>query len=352
MKPSTPDEVIDLLESSFASTALGTAIELGLFWLLEKKPLDAREVARHLGIPPVRCHYWLQLLHSVGLIEQGPSGYIPSATARTAILDVYSQDSWQLLAEGERERLPDLCDLPNSIRKPGAAVEARRRTLPEYVAKMDEKPEWAVRFTRMLYELHQPLADHLAESLDLTDVDRLLDLGGGSGVVALSLLRRNPQLTAVVVDIGSVCSAARTIAEEHSLGDRVVYHAANFLRDDLPSGFDMVLECDVNTYSKALFHKVWNALNPGGRFVIVDQLSPDPGVAPFSRLHWAFQNSLKDPEFRYSTAAELEVQLTKVGFQIRLLETLPPISLPTQRFTSGLTMIEARRNCLTSCRAS
>jgi cyclopropane fatty-acyl-phospholipid synthase-like methyltransferase len=248
------------------------------------------------------------------------------------------------LAEGERERLPDLCDLPRSLRKTGAATEARDLKLPEYVAKMDEKPEWADRFTRMLYELHKPLADHLAESLDLTDVDRILDLGGGSGVISLSLLCRNPQLTAVVVDIASVCSAGRTIAAEHSLEEgRIVYHAANFLQDDLPSGFDMVLECDVNTYSVALFHKVWNALNLGGRFLIVDQLSPAPGVAPFSRLHWAFQNSLEDPEFCYPTAAEIKTQLIGVGFQIRSVESLPPISVPSQRFTSGLTMIEARK---------
>ena len=49
----------------------------------------------------------------------------------------------------------------------------------------------------------------------------------------------------------------------------------------------MVLECDVNVYSEALFRKVWAALNPEGRFVIVDQLAPERGVAPPSRLHWA-----------------------------------------------------------------
>jgi len=343
MKPSTPDEVMDLLEASFASAALGAAMELGLFWLLEEKPLEAKEIAHQLGIPPVRCYYLLQLLRGMGLIEQDSSGYVPSATARTAILDAYSQDSWQLLAEGERERLPDLCDLPRSLRKTGAALKARHQTLPEYVEKMDEKPEWADRFTRMLYELHLPLADHLAESLDLTDVDRLLDLGGGSGVVSLSLLRRNPQLAAVVVDIASVCSVGRIIATENSLEDRIVYHPADLLQDDLPTGFGVVLECDVNTYGEALFHKVWNALNPGGRFLIFDQLSPAPGVAPFSRLHWAFQNSLEDPEFCYPTAAEIETQLIKVGFQICSVESLPPIPMPSQRFTSGLTMIEARK---------
>jgi hypothetical protein len=56
----------------------------------------------------------------------------------------------------------------------------------------------------------------------------------------------------------------------------------------------------------------------------------------------ALQSS-EDPEFCYPTAAEIEAQLTKVGFQICSVESLPPISIPSQRFTGGLTMIEARK---------
>jgi len=343
MKPTNLDDIFELLNASCASAALGAAIELGLFWTLEKRPLTTHEVARELGIPPVRCRYWLQLLCGLNLIEQKSSVYVTSSTARSAILEVYSQDSWRLLAQEARERLPSLCNLPLHLREHGTAPTTRSLALPSYVAKMAEDPERALRFTRMLYELHQPIADYLADILDMTKVDRLMDLGGGSGVVSLSLLNRHPQLTAVVVDIDSVCVAGRTIAAEHSQGERIVYHAADFLRDELPSGFGMVLECDVNIYSEALFHKVWAALDPGGYFVIVDQLSPAEGVAPPSRIHWAFQGSLVDPEFCYPTVAAVQAQLAKVGFRILSERTLPAIPGPSARFTRGLTMIEARK---------
>ena len=39
MKPFTTNDVFDLLEAHTVSTALGTAMELGLFWLLAEKPL-------------------------------------------------------------------------------------------------------------------------------------------------------------------------------------------------------------------------------------------------------------------------------------------------------------------------
>jgi hypothetical protein len=111
----------------------------------------------------------------------------------------------------------------------------------------------------------------------------------------------------------------------------------------LPSGFDLVLECDVNVYSEALFRDVWATLNSGGRFVIVDQLAPGSGVAPPSRLHWAFQGSMIDSEFSFPTAAELQTQLESAGFQLVSHRTLPPIPDGAQRFTSGMVLIEARK---------
>ena len=204
-------------------------MELGLFWLLEARPMDATEVAERLGIPPSRCHYWLQLLSRARLIEKGVEGYEPSSTARSAILGVYDQETWALLAQEARERLPVLSDLPLHLHEPGSVWSAHGLTPHMYVDQMGEDPDRALRFTRMLYELHQPLAKQLAASLDLSGVTRLMDLGGGSGIISLALLHRYPNLASVVVDIPNVCAAGREIAVGSPLEDRMTFHAADFL---------------------------------------------------------------------------------------------------------------------------
>jgi SAM-dependent methyltransferase len=344
MKPTTSDEILDLLDAFFASAALGAALELGLFWLLEERPLDAAEVAEALEIPPVRCGYWLQLLCATGLIEPGPGGYRPSETARTSILSARSRESWGLLAEEARERMPGLRDLPVHLRNAGSAWEALGLAPAKMYARMAEDPEAARRFTRMLYELHQPLAGFLAESLDLNGVERLMDLGGGSGVVSLALARRHPALVATVVDIASVCAAGREIARENSLQDRVLFHPADLLRDPLPRGFDLVLECDVNVYGEALFAKVRDSLRPGGRFVIVDLLAPAEGVAPSSRIHWAFEGSMIDPGFAFPTAARVRGLLENAGFQVLTEGPLTRRSpAPGRGAGDGWILIESRR---------
>ncbi|MGB5881058.1 MAG: methyltransferase [Thermoanaerobaculia bacterium] len=343
MTPTTADEVLDLLEGSTTSTAVGAAMELGLFWLLEREPLDLHDVASALGVPPIRCKYWLDLLCNTGLIEAGPRGYGLTATARTSILEVYSRDSWALLAEEARERFRGLPDLPSHLREPGSAWEALGLTPPMYLDQMAEDPARARRFTRMLYELHLPLAAELAAFLDLTGAKRLMDLGGGSGVLSMSLARRYPKMTFTVVDIPNVCVAGREIAAENSLEARITYHPADFSSDNLPTGFDVALECDVNVYSEALFRKVRDSLDPGGRFLIVDQFAPAEDVAPPPRLHWAFAGSLIRPEFTFPTAARVRDQLEKAGFELLPDRPLPSAPGPCKRMTEGMVVIEARK---------
>jgi predicted TPR repeat methyltransferase len=212
-----------------------------------------------------------------------------------------------------------------------------------YLSEMAKDPEVARRFTRMLYEIHQPLAEELAGFLDSSEVERLMDLGGGSGVISLALLRRHPGLSATVVDLANVCDAGREIAAEGSLAERITYHPADFLRDDLPAGFDLALECDVNVYSEALFFKVRNSLRRRGRFVIVDEFAPSDEIAPPSRLHWAFERSMIDPDFSFPTSTTVRSFLVNAGFQIVSELTLPPLAGVAARFDRDLTVIEARR---------
>ena len=86
----------------------------------------------------------------------------------------------------------------------------------------------------------------------------------------------------------------REIAVENGLEKRVSYQAVNFLQDDIPSGFDMVLECDVGIYNETLFRKIHKALNPGGRFVILDYQFETEAASRLNLMGRAFFNSLEN----------------------------------------------------------
>jgi len=253
VKPETTEDILELMNGHIVAAVLGTAMELGVFWLLADKSLSAQSVAQSLNIPLNRCHYWLQLLCKLGLLEVDSEGYAPSRIAREAILDVQSQETWAFQAREDRDLTLYVRDLASNIGKPMSAWQASDQTPADYFQQIEEDPSYQARFTRKLYEIHVSFAEQLANMLDLRGVKRLLDLGGGSGVVSFALLRKRDELSSVVVDVESVCQAGRVIAAENKLEKRITYLAADFIQDDLPTGFDMVMLCDVGLFSEILF---------------------------------------------------------------------------------------------------
>ena len=317
MKPETTEDILELLNGYIVSAALGAAMELGVFWLLAEKPLSAASVAQSLNIPLNRCHLWLQILCKLGLLEDGAEGYAPSIIAREAILNVQSQDTWAFQAREDRDSSLFVRDLALNISKPMPAWQARNLTTPGYFQQLQDDPGYAARFTRKLYEIHISFAEQVANMLDLQGVKMLLDLGGGSGVVSFAIIRKRHELASVVVDVESVCRAGREIALEKGLEERITYLAADFLQDDLPTGFDMVMLCDVGLFSENLFHRIHAVLNQKGRLVIVDKFAPSKTSAPPSRLASAFLTSLEYPaqSIDFTTSEQVQARLQQAGFQ-------------------------------------
>ncbi|MFX1508018.1 MAG: methyltransferase [Promethearchaeota archaeon] len=314
-------DVENLLRMYHASAALGTALELGLFWQLAEKPLETNDISQKYNIPYDRCKYWLALLRELRLLDYQDEKYSPSSLTRTAILEAYSQETWSFLAQEIRERYPTIINLPLNITHPTSVWEAQNITPPNYITQMKNDATRAERFTRMLYELHLSLGSRIAEKLDFTGIKSLMDLGGGSGVVSFAILARNPNLSAVVVDIENVCTVGKEIASRTQVADRISYHAADFVQDNLPSGFDMVLECDVGIYTEDLFQKVWSSLNKGGKFVIVTNTNEQGAWVAHEEskpsLFWylsVFSESLTVPKFSLSSFNDVKTHLLNSGF--------------------------------------
>ncbi len=330
---SDTDEVLGLLDSLQASSALCAALELGLFWCIGQEVQSGKEIAGSLKLPVNRCQYWLQYLCKLGLLVQSTEGFSISVMTQSAIIDSYSQETWALLAKESMEQFPVFQFLSSHFRYRGSLWDVAGTDPPKYVERMNEDPIRARQFTRMLFELHQQFAETIANMLDMSEINRLMDLGGGSGVVSMALLLRNTHLSSIVVDIPNVCRAGRELAVENSIEDRLTFHPADFIHDKLPTGFEMVIECDVGVYTEELFKKVRESLSPGGRYMIIDQFAPAIGVAPYSRISWALQDSIIDPDFSYLTAQEVVSMLEKSGFHSVTTLELPNVDSDPPQFT-------------------
>lgn len=335
----TADDILDFLRAYIASAAVGTALELQIFWQLAEMPMKVQEIAQKHNIPLGRCRAWLELLRGLGLLEQQDDAYIPSSTARGAILETYSPDTWIFMAQQTRERYPAGIDLKSHISHPDSVWDAQGIEAPNWFAQLSEQKR-AEQFTRALYDFHKVLADKLAKTLDMTGVQKVMDLGGGSGVMSLALLKQYPHLTAVVIDIENVCIVGRKIAAETPMANRITYHVADFLQEALPVGFDMILQCDVGFHNEEMFSKLRSSLNEGGRLVIVTNLdgfsawlTHSEETPPIQRLLTIFLGSLEGSKTATpDTTGNVKDRLANVGFQ----------DIAEQILDDGTVVIQAR----------
>lgn len=326
MKLETPADIHFMMDAHFASAVLNAAMERELFWRLDGGPKAVEAIAESLGIPATVCRSWLRLLASLALLEEQGDGYVLSPPAQTAIVEANEAGTWAELAREERRKWPGDLALIDGLIHPGSALQSKSSRLgpdSDYVQAMIDDPQQARRFTYMLYDLHAPLAGDIARQLDIEGARRLLDLGGGSGVVSLALLDAHPELTAVVVDIVNVCAIGREIADGTPVAGRISYLPADFYRDDLPGRYDLILACDILGYDQGLIDKAAAHLEAGGRFVIVDRWFEDRQSWSIGQSTYLLRRSLRDPGFSLPLISEVYDRLRSAGLEPIAREEIP-----------------------------
>lgn len=326
MKIETAMDVDFLMYVHFPSAALTVALERGLFWRFDDRSQSIEALAGSLGISPGICRNWLRLLESLGLLKEVEGGYALSAAAQTAIIQSREAGTWSELARELRKKWPDDLAIVDRLFDMGPIQHQKENSpgqLSDYVQAMADDPEQARSFTYMLYDLHQPLADDVARQLELTAAARLLDIGGGSGVVSLALLSKHPELTATVVDIPNVCAVGRQIADRTPEAGRITYHPANYRLDEFPGRFDLILACDIMGYDQKLIDKVAASLEVGGRFVIVDRWFEERRAWSVGQTAYLLRRSLEDPDFSMPSMAQLYSRLRSAGLEPFSREEIP-----------------------------
>ena len=152
---------------------------------------------------------------------------------------------------------------------------------------------------------------------------RLLDLGGGHGLYAIAMSRKNPHLKAVVFDLPEVTVATEQFIKYYG-AERVITHAGDFFKDPLGSGYDILFSSS-NPSGKmpALIPKIHAALNHGGLYINKQNID-EPETDPFLDMEWnlwAFEGMPKQGRrYRFEGSVSLDEynrRLSESGFVIR-----------------------------------
>ena len=324
-----PTSIFEHFRGSYGTELLTAAVaHLGLFARLAGAPQSPAQLAAELNLaerPATVLFTALRAMQLLSVDEAGRLALTPLAAEHLLpggpfFVGDYlglAADAPGVLAMLERLRLnkPYGADLPASDDNHTSAGTAfiYREGTPSALEAADS----ARRLTLALAGRAKNVAPALAQVVTAADCHTLLDLGGGTGIYAIALLQKNPQLRAVVYDRADVLTVAAELVAEYGVADRVELIAGDMFVDPLPRDVDLVLLSNVLhdwdlPECRQLIRRGAAALRAGGLLLIHDVFLNDAldGPLPIA-LYSAALFTLT--EGRAYSAAEYRSLLVEAG---------------------------------------
>ncbi|MGW5353110.1 methyltransferase [Streptomyces sp. NPDC004031] len=312
----------ELVFGAACAAAVRAAARLGVADALGDEPATAEELAAVVGTEARPLGRLLRALGSYGVFaEQGDGRFAHTAMSRMLCED--APDSLRNIALWCTEpwtwdAWPRLDEAVRTGRDVVTGLYGKR--FFEYLH--EDAPDSAAVFNKAMTRSSMQSARDVVDSLDLTGIASVADIGGGQGHVLAGLLERYPQMRGTLLDLPEVvANADPRLREGGALADRATLLPGD-CRDRIPVQADLyviknILEWDDDSTRRTLGNVV-AAARPGARVLVIENLVDDSA------------------SMRFTTAMDL-LLLLNVGGQKHTRE-----SMVARMTEAGLTVGEVR----------
>jgi ubiquinone/menaquinone biosynthesis C-methylase UbiE len=303
----------------WASKTLAAADELDLFTRLSGTAgVTHEELARALGIQPRPAEMLLTACAALGLLEKSDGRYRNSALAEQFLVRGRTYYFGGMIKMLDRRLYPGWGRLTEAIRtdRPTTWDPERQVSLFE-----GEDPAMMALFWEAMHSMSAFTARALAQAVDFSPFQRLLDVGGGSGAYDIELCRHYPHLAATVYDLSFVTEIAAGKVAEAQLSDRIRTVSGNFFTDaHFPDGHDAILLSMIlhdwdEANDREILRKSFAALPSGGAVIISELLVDDEKAGPVPAALMSLNMLIETQGGRNYTAREYGTWLDETGFR-------------------------------------
>jgi predicted O-methyltransferase YrrM len=314
-----PTQLYRLRDGIYAADLLiVVAAELDLFsWLARHGPADVTQLRQAHDLDARATDVTLTYLVARGLLERLADGRLsPTEAAREHLVAGSPYDLRPYYAS-LLER-PSCRALSAVLRTGRPQAWATAGDGKQWVDRLDSL-EFATTITAAMDARGRFLGPALAEAVDDVPMQRILDVGGGSGIYGAALADRRPERQVDVLERPPVDAAARALLADRGYSGRVGVRTGDMLAA-LPDGYDTHLYSHVlhdwdEKDVRRMFARSFESLPADGWLLIhdthidADKSGPLP-VAEYSVL------LMQATEGKCWSVGELADMLTDNGFHL------------------------------------
>ncbi|MGC2415031.1 MAG: methyltransferase [Stellaceae bacterium] len=270
-----PSTILRHQSAIFPAMAMLAGIQLDLFTPLKDGPLTGAEIAAAIEVKPPKLIPLLYALVVAELLTVEGDRFCNTPEAATYL--VSGRPSY---LHGRQEFLADIWP---ALLQTAATVRANAPQAKHDFYAMSQDEMGA--FFRGQHLGAVMAGEHLAGVHDFSRFQHLLDVGGGSGGVAIGACRVCPALIATVADLPRITPVTQQFLEEARVADRVSTLVADVVAEPPNGNYDVAVMRNLIQvlsleHGGAVLRNVAQSLTPGGPLFIVGNMLDDSRLSP------------------------------------------------------------------------
>ncbi|WP_233192791.1 methyltransferase [Acidimangrovimonas sediminis] len=330
----TAEDLSSIAFSFMASKALFAGLHIDLFTALADGPRTTAALAEATGIPLNRIVMLTTALASIGLLTLADDGRVENSPAAQTFLSRQSKYDFgdYLRYQIDQQMYPFLLQL-NAVMKGDLSDDA----IASYKHWMADEEQASV-YSESQHAGSLGPGRSLARKVDLSQAKSLLDVGGGTGAMTISLCREYPDLHATIIDFPNVAEIGWRFVSEAGLVDRVRYIPGNAVAVAWPGNQDAILMSYLMSGVpgddvEGLMRKAFEALAPGGKLMVHDFMVEEDRRGPALAALWQLQHMAFTPDARSLSVGWLSAKGREIGFEASGADNLIPAMTKLVVFT-------------------
>jgi len=304
-----PNTIREIASSFQKSRILLSAFELDIFSNIDKDGKTCTQVADNLHLDEHACERLLNALVSMDFL------------AKRNNLFFNTLESFTFLSKKSSDYLGGLMHsnhLWNTWSNLTTVVKTGKSAHP---AEINERgDDWLFSFINAMHDRAKKQAPQQVSNIDLSGINSILDVGGGSGAFSMEFVSRKPVVEATVFDLPNVVPITKKFIDKEGFTGKIKTQAGDYTIDELPTGFDLVflsaiIHSNPAEINQKLIRKCFKALNRNGKIIIQDWIMNNDRTQPTSGAIFAINMLVGTEAGDCFTEAEVVEMLNNAGFK-------------------------------------
>lgn len=290
----SPNEYYQILAQYQSAQILFEAIRLNIFSYLDV-PTTADEISKQTGYDTNNLNLFLFALASCGYIKQNKGTYQNTqkgAKFLSKASSYYLGDT--ILFREEMSALSNIRQKINEKNDKPVGLFYDFSKLAEVVV-----PEmYATGRVKAFQEEIKNIFPNTSAEL------KILDLGGGSGILAIEFTKMYLKSKAIIFEYPNVAKVATEIIRSYGATQSVSVLQGDFNTDDIGNSYDLIIASGVLDFAmedlNGFINKIASALSETGYFLLIGRFSETEGYPQDNILNWlwGYMNGILPPPTR------------------------------------------------------